>query len=121
MPFSHVANSYQPEQLDKLTEAFNLVWPQVVLVNGTATDMHAQAGESSSLSNGGPVRQKLAHGVATTTRGHCGKIPVRLGISRGRIYSTGGSFAFHRIRLAGRVSASGQVRMHTIAGPAHRP
>jgi hypothetical protein len=88
-----------------------------VLVNGTATDMHAQAGESSSLSNGGPVRQKLAHGVATTTRGHCGKIPVRLGISRGRIYSTGGSFAFHRIRLAGRVSASGQVRMHTIAGP----
>jgi len=30
MPFSHVRSSYQPEQLDKLTEAFNLVWPQVV-------------------------------------------------------------------------------------------
>jgi hypothetical protein len=28
--------------------------------------------------------------VAVTTRGHCGKIPMGLGISRGRIYSTGG-------------------------------
>ena len=42
MPFSHVANSYQPEQLDKLTEAFNLVWPQVVLANGTATDIELE-------------------------------------------------------------------------------
>jgi len=63
MPFSHVRNSYQPEQLENLTEAFNLVWPQVVLANGTATDielerirhglanlsLHAQAGESSNL------------------------------------------------------------------------
>jgi len=39
MPFSHVRSSYQPEQLDKLTEAFNLVWPQVVLANGAATDI----------------------------------------------------------------------------------
>lgn len=42
MPFSHVRNSYQPEQLDKLTEAFNLVWPQVVLANGTATDIELE-------------------------------------------------------------------------------
>ena len=42
MPFSHVGNSYQPEQLDKLTEAFNLVWPQVVLANGTATDIELE-------------------------------------------------------------------------------
>ena len=42
MPFSHVANSYQPEQLDKLTDAFNLVWPQVVLANGTATDIELE-------------------------------------------------------------------------------
>jgi hypothetical protein len=33
--------------------------------------------------------------VAVTTSGHCGKIPIVMGISRGRIYSTGGSFAFH--------------------------
>ena len=39
MPFSHVANSYQPEQLVKLTEAFDLVWPKVVLANGAATDI----------------------------------------------------------------------------------
>jgi hypothetical protein len=55
--------------------------------------------------------------VAVTTSGHCGKIPIGLGISRGRIYSTGGSFVFHRIQVAGRVSASGQVRMNTVAGP----
>ena len=29
MPFSHVASSYQPEQLAKLTEAFNQAWPPV--------------------------------------------------------------------------------------------
>jgi hypothetical protein len=55
--------------------------------------------------------------VAVTTSGHCGKIPIGLGISRGRIYSTGGSFVFHRIQVAGRVSASGQVRMNAVAGP----
>jgi hypothetical protein len=55
--------------------------------------------------------------LAVTTRGHCGKIPIGLGISRGRIYSTGGSFVFHRIQLEGRVSASRQVRMNAMAGP----
>jgi hypothetical protein len=55
--------------------------------------------------------------VAVTTLGHCGKIPICLGISRGRIYSTHGSFVFHPIQLSGRVSASGQVRMNAVAGP----
>jgi hypothetical protein len=55
--------------------------------------------------------------VAVTTSGHCGKIGIGLGISRGRIYSTGGSFARHPIQLGGRVSASGQVRMNAVAGP----
>jgi hypothetical protein len=52
-----------------------------------------------------------------TTRGHCGKIPIGMGINRGRIYSTNGSFVFHPIQLGGRVSASGQVRMTAVAGP----
>jgi hypothetical protein len=60
--------------------------------------------------------------VAVTTSGHCGVIPIDVGISRGRIYSTGGSsfgtaFAHYPIQLAGRVSASGQVRMNAVAGP----
>jgi hypothetical protein len=55
--------------------------------------------------------------VAETTRGHCGTIQVGLGITRGRIYSTGGSFAFHPIRLGGRVSGSGKVRMKAVSGP----
>jgi hypothetical protein len=55
--------------------------------------------------------------VAVTTSGHCGRIPIGLGISRGRIYSTGGSFVFYPIQLGGRVSASGQVRMNAVAGP----
>ena len=33
MPFSHVSNSYQPEQLNKLTEAFDLAWPQIMLAH----------------------------------------------------------------------------------------
>jgi hypothetical protein len=55
--------------------------------------------------------------VAVTTSGHCGRIPIGLEISHGRIYSTGGRFAGHGIQLAGRVSASGQVRMNAVAGP----
>jgi len=60
--------------------------------------------------------------VALTTSGHCGEIPIDVGISRGRIYSTGGSsfgtkFALFPIQLGGRVLASGQVRMTAIAGP----
>ena len=55
--------------------------------------------------------------LAVTTHGHCGRIPIGLGISRGRIYSTGGSFALHRIQLGGRVSNSGQAQMNAVAGP----
>lgn len=55
--------------------------------------------------------------VAETTRGHCGIIAVGLAINRGRIYSTGGSFAFYPIRLGGRVSGSGRVSMRAVAGP----
>jgi hypothetical protein len=55
--------------------------------------------------------------VAVTTSGHCGKINIGLGISHGRIYSTGGSFAGHPIQLAVRVSASGQAGMNAVAGP----
>jgi len=54
--------------------------------------------------------------VAVTTSGHCGKIPIGFGIDRGRIYSTGGSFASHPIQLGGRVSASGQASLNAVAG-----
>jgi hypothetical protein len=37
MPFSHAARDYQPEQLAKLTAAFDQAWPQVLLANGAST------------------------------------------------------------------------------------
>ena len=37
MPFSHVRNRFQPEQVDELPEAFNLVWTEIRLANGAAT------------------------------------------------------------------------------------
>ena len=46
-----------------------------------------------------------------------GNVEIGLGIDRGRIYSTGGSFAFYAIQLDGRVSASGHVWMSAVAGP----
>jgi hypothetical protein len=55
--------------------------------------------------------------VAATTRGHCGTIEIGLGIRRGRVHSTGGSFAFYPIKLAGHVSNSGQARINAVAGP----
>ena len=56
--------------------------------------------------------------LVTTTSGHCGKIKVGLAISRGRISSTSGSFALHRIRIDGLISgAGGQTRMTAVAGP----
>ncbi|HEX2840817.1 hypothetical protein [Hyphomicrobium sp.] len=55
--------------------------------------------------------------VAQTTRGHCGTIPMGLGIKGGRIYATGGSFAFYSIRLGGRVAGSGQANIKAVAGP----
>jgi hypothetical protein len=55
--------------------------------------------------------------IAETTRGHCGTIAVGLGINRGRISSTSGSFAFYPIRMGGRVSGSGRAQLRAIAGP----
>lgn len=55
--------------------------------------------------------------VAVTTRGHCGTIPIGMGIRSGRIYATSGSFAFYPIRLGGRVSGSGRARLKAVAGP----
>lgn len=55
--------------------------------------------------------------VAVTTRGHCGVIPMDLEIRRGRIQSTGGSFALYPIEIGGSVLANGQVRMKAVAGP----
>lgn len=55
--------------------------------------------------------------TATTTRGHCGTIPVGMRIKRGRISSTGGSYAFYPIQLIGRVSRSGRVILKATTGP----
>lgn len=55
--------------------------------------------------------------IAETTRGHCGVIYMGLAINRGRVSSTSGSFAFYPIKLAGRISNSGQARMNVVAGP----
>jgi len=55
--------------------------------------------------------------VAVTTRGHCGVIPMGLKIYRGRIHSTGGSFALYPIQIGGSVSVNGHVRMKAVAGP----
>ena len=59
MPFSHVSNSYQPEQLKKLTEAFDLAWTEIMRSYGTATEMQL-----------GQLRQRLANFiVACACRG----------------------------------------------------
>ena len=42
MPFSHVSDSYQPEQLKKLTEAFDLAWPQITHAQSTATEIQLE-------------------------------------------------------------------------------
>ncbi|MDP1908004.1 MAG: hypothetical protein Q8K85_06870, partial [Hyphomicrobium sp.] len=55
--------------------------------------------------------------TAVTTRGHCGTIPIGMGIAGGRIYSTGGSFALYSISLGGRVSPTGSVSLKAVAGP----
>jgi hypothetical protein len=55
--------------------------------------------------------------TAVTTRGHCGVIPIGMGVKGGRIFSTGGSFAFYPIRLGGSVSAAGSVSLKAVAGP----
>lgn len=76
---------------------------------------------AATLATAGPASAAKFDGkwgmVAQTTRGHCGVINVGLAISRGRIQSTGGSYAFNSIRLGGRVSASGQTSLRAVTGP----
>jgi hypothetical protein len=55
--------------------------------------------------------------VAVTTRGHCGKINIGLGIKSGRIFSTSGSFVRYPIQVDGRISGSGQAKIKAVAGP----
>jgi hypothetical protein len=55
--------------------------------------------------------------TAVTTRGHCGVIPIGMGISGGRIHATGGSFAFYEINLGGSVSNAGSASIKAVAGP----
>lgn len=55
--------------------------------------------------------------LVVTTSGHCGKIPVGLGISNRRIQSSSGSFVFHPIKFTGRISASGHANLQAVAGP----
>ncbi len=55
--------------------------------------------------------------IAETTRGHCGVIHISLGVERGRIFSTGGSFAFYPINVDGRVTKWGRARLAAVAGP----
>lgn len=55
--------------------------------------------------------------VARTTKGHCGTIDIGLGVQGRRVYSTGGFFAFYPIKVNGRVSGSGHVRLAAVAGP----
>lgn len=55
--------------------------------------------------------------IAQTTRGHCGIISMSIGVERGRIFSTGGSFAFYAINVGGRISSNGRTNMKAVAGP----
>jgi hypothetical protein len=55
--------------------------------------------------------------TAVTTRGHCGVIPIGVGIAGGRIHSTGGTFAFYAINLGGSVSNAGSASIKAVAGP----
>jgi hypothetical protein len=48
--------------------------------------------------------------TAVTTRGHCGTIPIGMGIAGGRIHSTGGAFAFYPIQLGGVYPQRGACR-----------
>lgn len=55
--------------------------------------------------------------VAVTTKGHCGSIYVGFNVSKGRLRSSSGLFAFYPISLGGRVYASGSAKLRAIAGP----
>src|SRR5262245_8489820 len=56
--------------------------------------------------------------VAQTTQGHCGSMQFALSINRGRLYSGSGYYVFgYPAQLDGRVSPSGYLQAHGVAGP----
>jgi hypothetical protein len=60
--------------------------------------------------------------VAITTSGHCGEIPIDVGISSGRIYSTGGSYFRSLSNSIGRARfRSGAGQDECSGWPTHRP
>lgn len=73
------------------------------------------------LSGTGPATAASFDGnwnmTAVTTRGHCGSVPIGMGITRGRLFSTGGFFALYPISLSGRISGSGHISIKAVAGP----
>ena len=58
--------------------------------------------------------------LAVTTNGHCGVIKIGMGITHGRIYSTGGKFVMQQIQLAGRGVRLGASADNSSRRPAHR-
>ena len=56
MPFSHVRDEFQPEELAKLTEAFNLAWPE------------GWRGGASTQPQLGWLKQTLAHYLIACAR-----------------------------------------------------
>jgi hypothetical protein len=42
MPFREVASDFQPDELDKLTAAFNGAWQQLVIANGVDTELQIE-------------------------------------------------------------------------------
>jgi len=79
MPFSAVKDEFQPEELAKLTDAFHLAWPEVLIARGASTP--AQLGwlrqtlagyiiASARLGEFDPVKLKK-EAVAALTGGTC--------------------------------------------------
>jgi len=90
MPFSHVKNEYQPEELTKLTEAFNLVWPEIILANGADTESQIES-----------LRQRVANFIIACASGGEGFEPEKLRATTLRAFTNRSaawvSFAFVKI------------------------
>jgi hypothetical protein len=88
---------------------------------GNRTCIFALSAASALLLSAAPTSAAKFDGswdmTAVTTRGHCGVIPIGMGISGGRIHATGGSFAFYAISLGGSVSNAGSASIKAVAGP----
>jgi hypothetical protein len=57
MPFREVASDFQPDELDRLTAAFNGAWQQLVVANGLDTELQIEL-----------LRQKLAQHIMACAR-----------------------------------------------------